>query len=242
MTQGGPPAETLIVPHRFRGPETSGNGGYTCGLIAARVDGDAQVILRRPPPLDRSLEVSRPDDRVLVHDGSHLIAEAGPAAWEIDVPEPPSLQEASAAAELYAGFRHHAFPTCFVCGTDRQPDDGLRVFPGPLPGRDLVAVSAITDASLPNASGVLNNEIIWSLLDCPGAWAVEREAENQPVVLGTMAARITRPIAIGTSLVVIGWPLGRDGRKLFSGTAVFAADGNLHGCARQTWIVIAAPA
>ena len=32
------------------------------------------------------------------------------------------------------------------------------------------------------------------------------------------------------------WPLGEDGRKLYAGTALFAADGALLALARQTWI------
>ncbi len=48
------------------------------------------------------------------------------------------------------------------------------------------------------------------------------------------------PIPVGAAGIAVGWPLGRDGRKLYSGTAFFAADGRLHGFARQTWIVRAA--
>jgi len=229
---------TIVIPHRYRGPDQSGNGGYTCGLISAYTDGDAEVKLRRPPPLDQTLDVFRDHDRIRVHDRSDLIAEAGAVTCEIDVPTPPSLEEATAAARRYAGFRRHAFPGCFVCGTERQPGDGLRLFAGPLPGRDIVAAPVIADASLPASRGTLNNEIVWSLLDCPGAWAVERQAEDRPVVLGTMAARITKSIPIGAELIAIGWPQGRDGRKLFSGTAIFSAEGILYGYARQTWVVI----
>lgn len=124
---------TIVIPRRYRGPDQSGNGGYTCGLIGAYVDGDAEVKLRRPPPLDRALDVIRDHDRIRVHDGSDLIADAGAVAWEIDIPAPPSPEEAAAAAGRYAGLRRHAFPGCFVCGTERQPGDGLRLFSGPLP-------------------------------------------------------------------------------------------------------------
>ena len=33
------------------------------------------------------------------------------------------------------GLTSHPFPTCFACGTDREPGDGLRIFPGPVAGR-----------------------------------------------------------------------------------------------------------
>jgi len=35
---------------------------------------------------------------------------------------------------------------------------------------------------------------------------------------------------------VLGWPLGEDGRKLYAGTALYTADGELLARARQTWI------
>ena len=36
--------------------------------------------------------------------------------------------------------------------------------------------------------------------------------------------------------MVVGWPLGEDGRKLYAGTALFTADGELLARARATWI------
>lgn len=232
-------SESFTIARRFRGPESSGNGGYTCGLVAGFIEGDAEVTLRRPPPLNRPLAVSREGSRVLVHDGPDLIAEGGPTRLDLDVPPAPTPAEAEAAVARYAGFARHFFPGCFVCGPERAPGDGLRLFPGWVPGRDLVAAPAQADASLPATNGFLALEIVWSLLDCPGAWAVERHMEETGVVLGRMAARVTAPFPAGGAGVVAGWPLGREGRKLYSGTALFGSDGRLHGCARQTWIVLA---
>jgi hypothetical protein len=42
---------SLVVAPRFCGPPGSANGGYACGLIAAYLDGQAEITLRRPPPL-----------------------------------------------------------------------------------------------------------------------------------------------------------------------------------------------
>ena len=39
-----------------------------------------------------------------------------------------------------------------------------------------------------------------------------------------------------SACVVTSWPLGEDGRKLFAGTALFAADGELLALAKQVWI------
>jgi hypothetical protein len=50
-----------------------------------------------------------------------------------------SLVEAQEATARYPLYQGHPFPTCFTCGPDRAPGDGLRIFPGPLshgdPGR-----------------------------------------------------------------------------------------------------------
>ena len=86
VPEPGAVSESFTIARRFRGPESSGNGGYTCGLVAGFVDGDAEVTLRRPPPLDRPLAVSREGSRVLVHDGPDLIAEGVPTHLDLDVP------------------------------------------------------------------------------------------------------------------------------------------------------------
>ena len=53
-----------------------------------------------------------------------------------------------------------------------------------------------------------------------------------------MAAKIVAPVPVAGSYIAGGWPIGRDGRKLYSGTALWAEDGTLHGFARQTWIAM----
>ena len=76
----------MIIERRFRGPESSGNGGYTCGLFAtALVNGDAEVTLRVPPPLDTPLRV----DGLNIYDGQTLVAEVRPTTVELELPEPP---------------------------------------------------------------------------------------------------------------------------------------------------------
>jgi hypothetical protein len=228
----------FVIDGRFRGPADSGNGGYTCGMVAGFVDGAAEVTLRNPPPLDRMLDVRRVRDGVDVYDGSTLIAEGRSVDWSpLEVPEPPGLEEAAAARRRYAGYEHHAFPGCFVCGIDR--DDGLGIHPGKVEGREVWASTFSPDLALPGASSTLAPEIVWSALDCPGAWAVERAMQDSPVVLGRMAARIEGRVPSSGEYVAVGWRLGEDRRKLFSGTALFDAEGTLCGSARQTWIVVA---
>ena len=80
---------------------------------------------------------------------------------------------------------------------------------------------------------------MWAALDCPGAWSVEREAKDQPVVLGRMAARVFREVSVQGRYIAAGWPVGADGRKLYSGTALFDEEGGLMATARQVGIVLA---
>ena len=84
----------LTVPARFRGPSTSGNGGYACGRVAGYLDGPVTVTLRRPVPLDAPLAVERADDASLrLFQDRTLIAEAASAAslGALKVPDPVSL-------------------------------------------------------------------------------------------------------------------------------------------------------
>jgi hypothetical protein len=229
----------FVIARRFRGPEESGNGGYTCGMVARFVDGPAEITLRKPPPLDVPLGVEPTDDGVEVLHGDDLVAEGRPAtAPSLEIPEPVSLAEAEAARTRYAGYERHAFPTCFVCGTDRA-GDGLMIHAGKVKGRDVWAAPFHPDDSLPAEGGMLAPEIVWSALDCPGAWAVERAAQDRPVVLGRMTAVLDRPAPIDGAYIAAGWPIGADGRKLFSGTVLFGAEGTRYGWASQTWIVLA---
>jgi hypothetical protein len=52
-----------------------------------------------------------------------------------------------------------------------------------------------------------------------------------------MTARIDRLPDEGEPCVVVGWPLGEDGRKLFAGTALYGRDAAPLAVARQVWIV-----
>ena len=230
-------SEQLTIDQRFRGPPESGNGGYVCGVVAGLVGGTAEVTLRHPPPLDQPLQVARLDDgAVALRDGETVIAQGAPASLEIDLPAPVSFTEAEEASRSYLGFRQHPYPTCFVCGPQCAERDSLRIFPGPVAGRDIVAAPWTPDAPLADANGIVRPEFVWAALDCPGWFAFFTELPERPVVLGRLAAKLIAPVRSGDRCVVIGWPLGEDGRKLYSGTALFSHNGELRAVARATWI------
>jgi hypothetical protein len=213
----------LIIPPRYNGPPGSANGGYACGLVSEALGGGFEVTLRRPPPLDVNLDLVGNELR----QGDVVIAEARRNAAPLDAVDPVSLEDARAASKRYAGFEHHAYPTCFTCGPAR--DDGLAVFAGPVERRAGVVASPWTPQQV-------RPEIIWAALDCPAGWAVD-DFQREGVLLGRMAAAIQRVPQAGEPHVVVGWRIGEDGRKRLAGSALFAADGELLASARSTWIV-----
>jgi hypothetical protein len=218
--------ETLTIDARFNGPDGSANGGYTCGRIAALLGGAAEVTLRSPPPLERALAVERDGDGLRILDGATLIAEAMPGSVELDVSDPPSWVDAERARARYPGFAEHAFPRCFVCGPDREPGDGLRIFAGPLGDGRFAATWQ------PNE---VRPELVWAALDCPGAIAVGFPDRGE-TLLGRFAVTIDELPQTGECCIVLAWPLGEDGRKLDAGTALFGEDGRALATARATWI------
>lgn len=223
-------AETITIPGRFNGPPASANGGYASGLVAALLGGRAEVTLRMPPPLDQALAMVRGDGRVEVRDGDVVVAEAVALdGFELELPSPVSAEEAEVASRGYAGFRAHAYETCFVCGPAR--DDGLRIYPGPVAGRSVVAAPWT-----PPGDGLVADELVWAALDCPSGWAVD-EFSREGVLLGRLAARLVEPVVGGERHIVLGWPVGEDGRKRLAGSAVFGGDGSVRAFARSTWLV-----
>ena len=230
-------SEWLIVAQRFCGPPGVANGGYLAGRLAGIVGGPSEVTFRRPTPLDRPVRVENVARHIRLVDRDLVTAEAEPTDLEIEVPPRVSRAEAEAAARAFPRFVDHPVPRCFVCGVARAPGDGLRIFPGPVPGREQIYASPWSpDASLGDESGFVRPELLWAALDCTGAFAVN-EPPRGLALLGKLAARIEGRVHVGEPLVVIGWPIAREGRKLQAGTAIFTADRETVAVARATWVL-----
>jgi len=145
----------LIIPSRFNGPATSGNGGYVAGAIAARlaaltgVDDAAgpdappayravEVTLRAPTPLDVPLRLQALGDAGLsLHAGETLIAEARPTTLPQEVPPAPDLER---SMPIGVWSRPSGFPTprCLsmtaaICDprSSGPPSIARPVLPGP---------------------------------------------------------------------------------------------------------------
>ena len=146
--------------------------------------------------------------------------------------ESPSFDEAAEASKHYVWFQSHIFPTCFVCGPGRRLDDGMRLYPGTIPERSIVATPWKPDASMPSEDKRIRDEIVWAALDCTSFFP----HHPADAVLGRLHAQILRETKVGHRYVVVGWKVGSEGRKLSSGTAVFDEDGNACASALATWI------
>lgn len=217
----------MVIPGRFNGPPTSGNGGYSAGLVASHVDGylvGARVRLHRPPPLDTELSVQHEDGVRVLH-GDDVIATAQRDSVG-EVVAPVSHAEAVSASKAYYGFVEHPFPTCFVCGPERQ--DGLRIFPGRMPdGRTAAPFEVPEDVS---------PAMVWASLDCPSGWAVP--LESRPYVLGEIAVRVDALPEPGDTCVVVAERTGEDGRKGFARSTLYSPTGAVLATARATWVAL----
>jgi hypothetical protein len=214
----------MRIDRRFNGPPASANGGVSCGLLAAYVDAPAvEVTLRRPPPLEVDMTVKDGE----LYDGDLLVATARPGTVDLDAPPAVTVDEAAAAESHYAGLVDHPFPSCFGCGTDRVPPDGL----GLRPGR--VTPGVVASRWTPQSAEPF---LVWAALDCPGGWASEQP--GRPMVLGRMTLHQHRAPTPGEPHVVMGWRVGSEGRKTFSGTALYDATGALQAVAQQTWFAL----
>jgi hypothetical protein len=240
-------AELLFtVPSRFRGPPESANGGYFAGRVAALLGRDLRVHLRRAPPLGAALRVERrADGGFEVRDADTLIAEATAETLQLSVPVAVPYMAALAATRHFAGFAHHPFPGCFVCGTERARGDGLRIFASTLPGfaRDVdrrVAAAWTPEPALAAADGKVHPEYLWAALDCPGYFAVAQPV-GQVRLLAEFAVRIDRRVHADEPCVILGWTIRREGRSALAGTALFAHDGTLCACAEGRWVEPRAP-
>lgn len=230
--------DQILVESRFQGPPESGNGGYVCGRLAQHLGGvPAAVRLHVPPPLDKGLQVRRSDAGVGLFDADTLVAEARAAEVALEPPDPPSYEEAEEASRRFRGFASHWFPSCFVCGPDRHRGDGLRIFPGPIDTRGLVASPWTPEPSLAAETGVVAPEILWAALDCPGAFAFA-EPPRGAVLLGELRVALLGEASVSERCVVVGWELAHEGRKHQTATALFGEGGDCLGLGIGTWLEV----
>lgn len=228
----------VVIQRRFRGPPDSANGGYACGLLARRIAGTARVRLQSPPPLDTELRIDGDARQLRLLHGELQIAEGSPAErLSGEVQGAVDYDVATEATRRFPWFSGHPFSRCFVCGPDRHPGDGLCIFPGSVEGKAIVAAPWIPDYSVCDGDGQALAEVVWAALDCPSWFGLLAfEPGVRWALLGQLTAQVRRRPAADEKCVVTGWSRGRDGRKLFGGSALFTEDGELLGHSEAVWV------
>ena len=258
--------QTLVVPRRFRGPASSGNGGWTSGALAEvlaaargglspvlgllgegepapRAVQAVRVRLSAPPPLEVPMTVVRDGPGVVAeHDGravltATLVADEEPSG--LDPVPPVPYDTAVAAGDRYAGLHDHPFPECFACGPARAPDDGLRLRPGSLdPAVPGVGVAAAWSPGegVVDVDGTVPAPVLWAALDCPGGWSVD--VVGRPMVLGTMTARVLARPHYEERCVITGRALEVGERKALTATSLYGQSGDLLATAAHVWVAV----
>lgn len=226
---------SITIQKRFCGPPNSGNGGYTAGIIAANVPFSPKVTLRTPPPLDHSMQLESTATTARLLNKDIIVAEAKVTDLQLSIPPSVSFEEASMASMAADAYESLPFHTCFVCGMSRAKEDGLRIQPRTI-GQQKVAAPWVPFANLGNEADIVQEPFVWAALDCPGVWAIQDL--TQFYLLGQMAAKISHPIMVGKKYVILGWVIAAEGRKTWTGTAIYDETQHVCAYAQGTWITI----
>jgi hypothetical protein len=214
----------------YTGPPDSAHGGYACATFAhaAGLPAPVAVTLLTAPPLDTPLEITPGSRRATVRAGTTLVATVTGVGREPEPVEPVDLTTARAATAGFPGYSNHPFPTCFVCGHDRADGSGLRLAPGPVPGRPRTVACPWT----PHSD---EDDLLWSVLDCPGGWV---DPGPDPMVLSRFSVVITGPVEPGRPHVVVAARLAAHGRTTTVGSSVHTGSGRLVAKASAVWTAI----
>jgi hypothetical protein len=231
--------QAVVIEERFAGLPGVAHGGYVAGVIGGALGGAGIAVqLRRPAPIGRRLNLEWTGaDVVELRDGETLLAEGARDELSLDVPSPVTMAEAEAAAKRFLGFDGHPVPGCLVCGTARRSGDGLRIFPGPVAGRKLVAAPWVPGPESADGADRVPGALASAALDCAQLWAlVAHSPPDTPdlVVTAALQTRLERPVLAGRAHVLVGWPIARQGRARLAGAALFGPGGELCAIGRQT--------
>lgn len=223
------------IAKRFNGPPNSGNGGYTAGLIAAKLNFNPEITLRVPPPLEQVMQLKVSINSATLMQADTLVAEAKVTDFQLRIPPAITYKEAVEAINKSKTVELSPIPCCFVCGSARKSGDGLAIYPANI-GLQKVAAPWIPYENLGDESGKVKTEFIWSALDCPGAWAIQDT--NQFYLLGRMAVKEVLPIKVNEQYIIMGWVLKTERRKTWTGTAIYNKVGEISAFAKATWISV----
>jgi hypothetical protein len=232
------PLASIVIDPRFNGFPDIALGGYVGGVLARGRPRD-EVVLLRPVQIGKPYETATTADGTTLGDGKNVFAIVRDTQIDLDIPQPVDLETSKLASKGYVGHQHHLIPTCFVCGPSRPDGDGLRIFPGIVPGRDVVAAPWTPWASLADSNGQVEPEFIWSALDCPTIWGFVlngRPDTDERAVTARLAVELMSPVTASQPQIVMGWKVGESGRTRIAGGAIYSTDGHLLAKAKHTLV------
>jgi hypothetical protein len=231
---------TLVVPGDRNGPPGVANGGWLVGRLAEELGvRSITVTLRAPTPLETPVDLVAEGDSARLYAGDTLLAEVTPADGPAPAPPDAVPPDVAVIAETrFAGHHEHPFPSCFVCGPDREPGAALRIFTGPVPGRpDTVAALWTPPATLAHDDGTMPTSVVAAALDCPTGWA--HWEPGAVALLGRLTVHHIGQVQAGVDHVVVAEQRAREGRKSFSAAAVLDPAGRLVATSTAVWISVA---
>ena len=239
---------SITIPAIYKGPPDIANGGYVCSLFAEFIDGVIDVMIKRPTPLDRELQICADGDGMYyLMDGDSMIISAKPGVLDLPAPEAPGYEEAVRAAQASLALKptpythvtgHGIHPICFCCGADVPDGEGLKIHPGRIQGANMVAAPWTPSVAHGDERGYVRPEFMCTALDCPGAYALWELTDTKPGFLGRLIGQIEKPLRCDEPCVVAAWPTGSDGRKLYTATVLFNAQGQVIGRSLATWFLM----
>ena len=227
------PVGDITIASAFNGPPSSGNGGYAAGVLSRLFEAPHIVRISAPIPLDTALAVTRQDDKLVAASGGMPILTARAGGVTLTPPAPPSMKAAQEAGQNPTYFGAGGVSTCFVCGRNRKPGEGLHIHCGRIDETHAASVWRPHEAFCDEA-GAVRPEYVWAALDCPGGFSLP--LSETTYLLGEMTAALHGPVPCGEEIIVHAWHAWSDGRKHFAGTALHAADGTLLAQADTLWI------
>ena len=116
------------------------------------------------------------------------------------------------------GIRRRASPTPYpIVRLQPVSPHGLGVVPGPIDADADVGATPFEPGESVAEQGKVRPEIVWSVLDCPSytpsMWHGGIVNGGAVSLLGRFTAQRLRDVAVGEQLVVVGWPIGFEGRR-----------------------------
>lgn len=228
----------VVIPGWAQGRPGLGQGGYSSARFALALPEPVDVNLRAAIPLDSPMAVVPTDSGWDLRRGEATIMQAVRRSTAGPLPrtEPVAVPDAAEAMSRFAGHDQHEAPVCFSCGLGEQ---SMRVWPGRLAdGTPRVATRWVPPASVAGDDGVVDEAIVWTVLDCVQGFYVNYVPERHNSLTVRFAAEVVTPVRAGAEYAIVGFGDGSgwDGRKRGASANIFDADGNLVAAATSLWV------